>query len=217
MFEYSTEEFTTTIAIGDYIRKFRDAETIEGYCRNCENYGKSWGCPPFDFDVEERLRQYENLLLIATKITPKEHGLPICVAQELILPERKRLDKRLLELEQQYNGLACSYVGKCYYCAENSCSRLCGEHCRHPQLVRPSLEAYGFDVTRTLHELFGIELQWGKNGQLPDYLIVVCGLLCNSIVFDKLEGEYCTDNLQVWNLVRTFASNLAFFESRKRV
>lgn len=179
MSDYRTEEFTTTIAVNDYLRRFRDAKTIEGYCCSCENYGKSWGCPPFDFDVEERLRQYKNLLLIATKITPKEQDLPIETAQELILPERRRLDKHLLELERQYNGLACSYIGKCYYCSEDACSRLCDKPCRHPQLVRPSLEAYGFDIARTTQELFGMELRWGKEGFLPEYLVLVCGLFCN--------------------------------------
>ena len=182
MTEYSVEEFTASISVDEYIRRFRDAATIENYCCACENYGKSWGCPPFDFDVEERLRQYKDVLLIATKITPKEQGLPISIAQELILPERKRLDKNLLELEKEYNGLACSYVGKCYYCVESDCSRLCGESCRHPHLLRPSLEAYGFDVARTTQELFGVELRWGKDGNLPDYLIIVCAFFHNSVL-----------------------------------
>lgn len=181
MIEYSVEEFTASIAVDEYIRRFRDVSTIEGYCRSCENYGKSWGCPPFDFDVEERLRQYNKIELISVKITPKEVKIPIGVAQELILPERKRFDKRLLELEKQYNGLACSYVGKCYYCAEDACARLCGNPCRHPQLLRPSLEAYGFDVARTTEELFGLQLHWGKDGLLPDYLIIVCALFHNSV------------------------------------
>jgi predicted metal-binding protein len=176
MMEYDKEELTQTISTEELIRHFRNEEEVSGYCHECENFGKSWGCPPFDFDVEERLRQYKDVLLIATKITPKEQGLPIGVAQELILPERRRLDRQLLELERQYNGLACSYVGKCYYCAEDSCSRLCGEPCCHPRLVRPSLEAYGFDVARTTEELFGLELRWGKDGLLPNYLILACAL-----------------------------------------
>jgi predicted metal-binding protein len=175
MIDYSVEEFTASIAVDEYIRRFRDVATIGG-CHSCDNYGRSWGCPPFDFDVEERLRQYDEVQLIALKITPKESALPIAVAQELILPERKQLDGRLLEMERQYNGLVCSYVGECYYCAEESCSRLCGAPCRHPHLVRPSLEAYGFNVARTMHELFGMELQWGKDGVLPDHLIIVCAL-----------------------------------------
>ena len=41
-------------------------------------------------------------------------------------------------------------------------------------------EAFGFDMTRTLSELFGIELLWGKNGILPEYLVIVSGLFHNS-------------------------------------
>jgi predicted metal-binding protein len=175
---YTTDEFVREISVEEYLARFHNPTEVWGYCRACENYGKSWGCPPFDFDVEERLRQYKNLRLIAVKITPKEEGLPIDIAQELILPERKRLDRYLLDLEREYNGLACSYVGKCYYCAEESCSRLCGKSCRYPELVRPSLEAYGFDVAKTTRDLFNIELKWGTNGSLPEYIVLVCGLFC---------------------------------------
>ena len=48
--------------------------------------------------------------------------------------------------------------------------------CRHPERVRPSLEACGFDLERTASELFGIEMRWGRNGLLPEYLTLVCGL-----------------------------------------
>jgi predicted metal-binding protein len=171
------EEHTVTIGVDEFIQRFRNEEVVGGYCRECENYGRSWGCPPFDFDVEERLRQYNNVLLIATKITPQKQGLPISAAQELLIPERKRIDKRLLELEQEHNGLACSYVGKCYYCGDESCMRTCGLPCRLPDKVRPSLEAYGFDVSRISRELLGIELQWGKDGLLPRHLVIVCALL----------------------------------------
>lgn len=47
--------------------------------------------------------------------------------------------------------------------------------CRHPELVRPSLEACGFDIGRTTSELFGIELKWGADGKMPEYLTLVCG------------------------------------------
>ena len=180
MMEYDKEELTQTISTEELIRHFRNEEEVSGYCRECENFGESWGCPPFDFDVEDRLKQYKEVLLVATKLTPKEQGLPLNAAQELILPERRRIDKRLLELEKEHSGLACSYVGKCYYCAEESCSRVCGLPCRHPHLVRPSLEAYGFDVALISQELFGIKLRWGKDGLLPEYLVIVCALFYNT-------------------------------------
>ena len=181
MIEYTREELTQTIPTEELFSRFHNEEEVGGYCRECENYGRSWGCPPFDFDAKERLRQYQNVLLIATKITPREQGLPLNVAEELILPERRQIDKHLLRLEKEHNGLACSYVGKCYYCTEEeSCSRLCGEPCRYPQFVRPSLEAYGFDVALISQELFGIKLRWGKDGLLPEYLVIVCAIFYNA-------------------------------------
>lgn len=67
MIEYDKEELTQTISTEELIRHFRNEEEVSGYCRECENFGESWGCPPFDFDVEDRLKQYKEVLLVATK------------------------------------------------------------------------------------------------------------------------------------------------------
>ena len=108
---YQAEDFTRSIAVADYIAQYRDAERFAACCRGCENYNRSWCCPPFDFDVEQRLRKYENLLLVATVITPMQKGLPISESRALIRPERVRLDKQLLLLEKKHNALSASYVG----------------------------------------------------------------------------------------------------------
>lgn len=107
-------------------------------------------------------------------------GIPIDKSQELIRPERIRIEKELLELEHRYGGRAFAYVGKCLYCPDSECARKCNRPCLHPDKVRPSLEAFGFDIARTLSELFGIELLWGKNDILPEYLVLVSGLFHNS-------------------------------------
>lgn len=101
MIPYRAEDFSVTIPVADYIARFRDAERFEGCCRTCPNYGRSWGCPPFDFDVEEYLTRYSRALLIATKIVPEQGGLPIAEAKRLIHPERQRLERRLLEMERR--------------------------------------------------------------------------------------------------------------------
>jgi predicted metal-binding protein len=90
------------------------------------------------------------------------------------------IEKELLELEHRYGGRAFAYVGKCLYCPDSECARKCNRPCLHPDKVRPSLEAFGFDIARTLSELFGIELLWGKNDILPEYLVLVSGLFHNS-------------------------------------
>ena len=177
---YVTENFTANISVDEYISRFRDEKRFVEFCKQCPNYGNSWGCPPFDFDTGAFLRQYKYAYLMATKIVPIEKGIPIDKSQELIRPERIRIEKELLKLELRFGGRAFAYVGKCLYCPDSECARKCNRPCLHPDKVRPSLEAFGFDMTRTLSELFGIELLWGKNGILPEYLVIVSGLFHNS-------------------------------------
>ncbi len=184
---YRVEDFTAEIGVEEYITRFRDAERVGGYCRACSNYGRSWGCPPFDFDVERHLRQYRHALIVATRITPLEERVPFSRSGEILLPERRRLEHQLLEMERRYGGRAFSYVGTCLYCPEGRCTRLQGLPCRHPDKVRPSLEACGFDIGRTTEVLFGMPLKWGCDGWMPEYLILVCGFLHNAegVVWEK--------------------------------
>lgn len=177
---YTSEDFTVSIPTEEYIRRFRDADRFIVCCRKCHNYNRSWACPPFSHDPEQQLRGYRNLLLIATKITPCRSDVPFAESRRLIHPERKRLEQRLLEMERLYGGRAFAYVGSCLYCPEGTCTRQHGLPCRHPDLVRPSLEAYGFDISRTTSELFGIDLIWGRDGKIPEYLTLVCGFFHNA-------------------------------------
>ena len=52
-----------------------------------------------------------------------------------------------------------------------------GKACRYPSRIRRSLEACGFDLGRTTSELFGIEMKWSENRNLPEYLLLVSGFL----------------------------------------
>ena len=177
---YTIEEFVHEIPIEECLVRFHNPAEVWGYCHACSNYGKQWGCPPFDFDVVKRLSRYRTIRLIATKITLHDRSISPCEIDAVLRPERIRLEKALLNMERECDGLACTYIGKCLHCTEGACARLNGKPCCHPELVRPSLEAYGFDVARTLSELFNIELQWSNNGSLPEYLVLVCGVLYNA-------------------------------------
>lgn len=178
--DYSVENYTADIDVDEYIARFRDEQRFIELCRECHNFGNYWACPPFDFDTTRVLRQYKYVRLIAAKITPETDNIPIEQSQILIRPERIVLERKLRDMESQYGGRAFAFAGKCLYCGDSPCSRKCGRPCRHPDLVRPSLEAFGFDIGLTLSELFGIELLWGKNGTLPEYLVLVCALFHNS-------------------------------------
>ena len=76
-FRYTARDFTAELPAAAYVARFRDAERVGGYCRECGNYGRSWGCPPFGFDMEEYVTRYGTALLVATRITPEEPGLPV--------------------------------------------------------------------------------------------------------------------------------------------
>lgn len=104
--DYTARDYTASLPAADFIARFRDAERIAGYCRACPNYGRSWACPPFDFDLEEYLSGYATALIVATKITPAREGLPFSEAGWLIRPERVRHERLLLDMERRYGGRA---------------------------------------------------------------------------------------------------------------
>lgn len=126
-----------------------------------------------------RWRNCVNLFLVATKIIPDEKKIPFSEVNRFFRPERLRIEKKLRDMEITYRGKAFAYARSCLYCSEGTCSRLENQPCRHPELVRPSLESYGFDLGKTASELFGFPLLWSNDGYLPEYLTLICGLFHN--------------------------------------
>ncbi len=177
---YRTEEHTVSLPAADYIARFRDARRIEACCRRCPSYGHSWACPPFDFDIGTYLSGYATALLVVTKIYPAESGLLLNESLRLLRPERLRLETQLLDMERHYGGRSFAYAGRCLHCPEGRCTRPAGIACRYPERIRPSLEACGFDLCRTVSELFGFKLLWGTDGRIPRYLTLVSGFFHNA-------------------------------------
>ena len=169
------EVFHAEIPMTQYISGFRDVGRFIGYCRECRNYGRRWGCPPYDFDTTAVLRRYSAVRLTAYKIQPPKPDMALEAAYDIIKPVRLVAEKELLRLEKELGGMAFSFGGHCYYC-DSPCARESGQPCRHPDLVRPSLEAFGFDITKTLSELFGMEIVWIRDGRIPEYLTLVAGV-----------------------------------------
>ena len=58
---YTTERFTAEITAKDYIANFRRADYFIKLCRQCGNYGKRYGCPPFDDDPTLLMGKYQNM------------------------------------------------------------------------------------------------------------------------------------------------------------
>lgn len=176
---YDCEEVVAVVDRDRYVSEFRDVPTFEACCKACPNYGNRWGCPPFDHDTLQDLQPYNKVMLIGAKITPHDPKMPMDRVYEIMRPELERLNERLLNLEREKGGMAFGFVGKCPYCNDEPCARRQGLPCRHPDVVRPSLEAYGFNASETASKLLGINMVWSSGKTIPRYLTLVCGLFYN--------------------------------------
>ena len=156
----------------EYINGYRDFGRVRGYCRECDRYGNCWACPPYDFDETALPDRFTDISLLATVITPSEGVLlPPETADRFIRFERQRLDCLLLRMERDAEvpgrTARAFFAGTCLLCPPEQCTRREGRPCRHPESIRPSLEALGFDIARTAADIFNTPLQWSRNGQIP--------------------------------------------------
>lgn len=95
-------------------------------------------------------------------------------------PHKEDILRRMLALERANAGLACVLAGECDLCRPLPCTRAEGHVCRHPDITRPSLEAYGFNLQSTISDLFGLDFAWGAEGLAPPFLILVTALFHDS-------------------------------------
>lgn len=178
--DYTLRLIAKDFVLRQYMNEYRDKTRFLALCKECPNYARSWSCPPFLFDTDEILTQYSRVHIIVSQFIPLQSGLSIDVFREMIKPACVELEKHLLTVESEVQGHVFATIGKCLHCGDQECRRISNQRCLHPDKVRPSLEAYGFDLSRTVNELFGIELKWGKNSEMPDYIVLVTGMLHNN-------------------------------------
>lgn len=173
---FETETFSAEITVEELTKRYRDAERFGAFCRDCGNYGRLWCCPPFNFDVDAELARWREATVFLTKITPSHTERTSKRAAALMRLARREVDPMLLDLEKRTGGRSFSFAGGCPHCGSAPCARLSGEPCRRPGLVRPSLEAFGFDVESMARDLFATPVLWPADGNLPAYLVLVTAL-----------------------------------------
>lgn len=182
----TTRRFEAEIPVNKYLDEYVDIEGFLEKCKECPTYGKTWACPAFDFDVKEYWEKYNDLFLLAMRIKPdpKYRGQKF-EGEELdrILKETMNKGKELLsgELavwEKKMPGSVALSAGSCILC-DGKCAKEDGEPCRHPEEMRYSLEALGANVGKTISDLMGLELLWVEDGVIPEYFVLVSGLLYN--------------------------------------
>lgn len=175
-----------TISAAEYIDNFRDEARFFALCKECGNFGRLWACPPFSDDMISPLRAFSKVTVFVTKIEPCDAHASMSDISEIFRVERRRIEPRLREMEAFTGGRAFAFAGECLYCPKGECTREKGEPCRHPELVRPSLEAVGFDIGKTTELLFGLPLLWsGPDGTPPAYYLLTTALFHNTPVSEN--------------------------------
>ena len=182
---YTTQRYTSTIPVDEYLEKYVDIPTFLECCKACPNYDTKWSCPSYDFDVESYWRKYKTLNLTAVKIifdkqmTEKSYTKEEIdeIMNQSLFTEKEKLSHELYEAERNTPGSISLSAGSCAIC-KDGCTRKSGKPCRFPDKMRYSIESIGGNVGMTVNKLMGLDLEWMEEGKLPAYFVLVCGLLC---------------------------------------
>ncbi|MBR5316066.1 MAG: DUF2284 domain-containing protein [Firmicutes bacterium] len=170
------ETYEKTIAVSDYIEGYVCVEEFLEMCKACRNWQRKWSCPSYDFDpVEDYWKKYEQFHVVGKKMILEEEEKENW--QELMAVVKEELTTELFEREAEHEGSQSLSAGSCQVCGEDNCTRKIGEPCRFPDKMRYSIESLGGNVGLTCSKLLGIRLQWIEEGKIPDYFVLVGGLL----------------------------------------
>lgn len=181
---YTTKRYEASLPVPEYLNSYVDAAAFLKACQVCPNYDKIWSCPTYDFDVISYWKRYQTLYLVATQILLDEEILSRTYQPEEmnkligeILPdEKQKLRTELMQAEKQHPGSISLAAGSCQLCREG-CTKTSGQNCRQPDQMRYSIESLGGDVGMTMEKLFDCPIKWITDGRMPEYLVLVAGLL----------------------------------------
>jgi predicted metal-binding protein len=167
-------EYQASMPVKEYVENYVDVPKFLEACRHCPIYGKNWACPPFDFDPLDFWAQYKTMMVVCHRYDFEEKD-DISDIQAVFYRLRRRLAKEMYALEAENPGSTSLLVGTCDICGVHNCARAIGKPCRHPKWMRHSLESIGGDVTKTVTELFGLDMSWPKDGVMKN--MTLCGAL----------------------------------------
>ncbi len=170
------EKYEKTIGVPEYIQGYVNVEEFLECCKVCGNFDRKWSCPSYDFDpVKDYWEKFDSLYVVGKKMVLTEEEKDNW--ENLMEEVKGQLTKELFMEEEKRPGSRSLSAGSCHICGEDNCSKPLGEPCRFPEKMRYSIESLGGNVGLTASKLLGIELQWIEEGKIPDYFVLVGGLL----------------------------------------
>lgn len=143
----------------------------------CRGYGASWACPPAVGTLEDcrqRCEQYQHMLLLSRKYDLEDsfdfEGMVEGGRQfKALMDELDGLAREHLEAYMLLSNEGCGRCSKCTYP---------DAPCRFPDKLHPSIEGYGFNVSRLAAQA-GIRY---NNG--PDTVTYFGALLFREVAYD---------------------------------
>lgn len=92
-------------------------------------------------------------------------------------PYKEELEEEILKEEQKNLGSVSLSSGACLQCKTAECARISGKPCRFPDKMRYSIESLGGNVGKSVTKYLHQELLWVEEGKLPEYFMLIYGLL----------------------------------------
>lgn len=127
-------------------------------CRfGCGRWGNYWTCPPnLELSSELFMKAFKNYSqAIFMKVSDPKLGQDIAVA----------IEKEAMLSHDCSFAFAMAMCVQCEECAFP-------EPCRFPHLARPSMDAYGIDIGKTLEPL-GFKVEFDKKGEfIPNWYVM---------------------------------------------
>lgn len=153
--------FTHAAALDMDALEFR--EDVRAMCRSdrCNNYGKSWSCPPATGSTErakERISGYHRGIIVQT-CGEISGSFDLDGTKRVMLMHKKAFDNFVRQVRSFYPGCLPMGAGACSRC--RSCTYP-DRPCRHPDRMYPSMEAYGLLVSDVALRS-GLGYNYGEN------------------------------------------------------
>lgn len=184
---YQVKQLRATISVTDFLKEYVDIDQFLACCQACPNYGQKWSCPPYDFDVESYWKGFQTLEIFCHQLVfDKEAKEKSYSNQEIMditnavhIKEKNSMEDDLRSCETP--EIAALSAGSCHLC--ESCTRkeqpggTAEGCCAQFEKMRHSMEALGGNVSKVCEDLLHTPIQWISGDKLPDYLMLVGGLL----------------------------------------
>lgn len=146
-----------TIELGAVAAKIIDTEAVvfdsRSYlkCRfGCNRWGRYWTCPPHLHISPEQFHkafdQYSKALIIQAADARQGQDITVKIEKEAMLAH---------QFLHAFAMVLCVWCDECAY----------PEPCRFPHMARPSMDAYGIDIGRTVESL-DLQVEFDEQGKL---------------------------------------------------